>query len=398
MDANGRSNVIGSTWSVGADNGKRLCREANPNSWSSTQTVTHTISNLQQLARAKFIDAEDVVTLAPVVQRYPVAITPALAKLIDPTDEADPIARQFVPSLEELDAAAEDLSDPIGDERHSPVRGIVHRYADRVLLKLTHVCPVYCRFCFRREMVGSPNGPGLSKTELDAALRYIENHGEIWEVIFTGGDPLVWSARKLKDVTKRIAAFEHVKNIRWHTRMPAARPSAITSELIDALKATRKTTFVVLHVNHPSELTPEARSACAKLIDAGVPMLSQSVLLKGVNNDIDTLETLMRSLVEMGVKPYYLHHADLAPGTAHFRTEISEGQDLMRALQARASGLCLPTYVLDIPGGYAKAKLELCDAERPPRNGPEGTAPTLLRDGKGKLHPYPALSGAKPTS
>ncbi len=356
--------------------------------------MTRTVSTLQQLAQARFINAEDVDTLAPVAERYPVAITPALADLIDPTDSADPIARQFVPSLEELNAGAEDLPDPIGDERHSPVRGIVHRYADRVLLKLTHICPVYCRFCFRREMVGHSNGPGLSKPELDAALLYIEDHNEIWEVIFTGGDPLVLSPRKLNEIAKRFASFEHVKIVRWHTRMPIAKPSAITMELIDSLKAAEKTTYVVLHVNHPRELTTEMRAACARFIDAGISLLSQSVLLKGVNDDVDTLETLMRSLVESGVKPYYLHHADLAPGTAHFRTEIGEGQELMRALRARASGLCLPTYVLDIPGGYSKAKLELCDVEQPPGSGQADALSTRLRDGEGGLHPYPALGDA----
>jgi lysine 2,3-aminomutase len=395
MDANGRSNVISSTSSDSTDNERRPCREASNNSWSTTQTVTQTLSNLQQMARAKFIEAEDVETLEPVVKRYPAALTPALAELIDPTDEADPIARQFVPSLEELYTADEDLPDPIGDERHSPVRGIVHRYADRVLLKLTHVCPVYCRFCFRREMVGGTNGPGLSKPELETALQYIKDHGEVWEVIFTGGDPLVLSPRKLSDVTKRVASFDHVKIVRWHTRMPVAKPSAISSELIDAMKATQKTTYVVLHANHPRELTHQVRSACARLIDAGIILLSQSVLLKGVNNDIDTLECLMRSLVESGVKPYYLHHADLAPGTAHFRTEIEEGQKLMRALHARASGVCLPTYVLDIPGGYAKARMELCDAEQPPNSDAAGAATTLLRDGQGKVHPYPAVGSKR---
>lgn len=358
--------------------------------------MTHARSTLQQLARAKFIAAEDVDVLAPVAERYPVAITPELAELIDPEDAADPIARQFVPRFEELDTTTNDLPDPIGDDRHSPVRGIVHRYPDRVLLKLTHICPVYCRFCFRREMVGSPNGPGLSKSELDSALSYIEDHDEIWEVIFTGGDPLVLSPRKLHNISMRVASIGHVKISRWHTRMPIAKPSAITTELIDALNATRKTTYVVLHVNHPRELTSHARASCARLIDAGIILLSQSVLLNGVNNDIETLEDLMRSLIESGVKPYYLHHADLAPGTAHFRTEISEGQNLMRELRARVSGLCLPTYVIDIPGGYAKAKLELCDVELPDRSDGKAQASTLLRDGEGELHPYPVSVGSPP--
>ena len=358
--------------------------------------MTRALSTLQQIAQAKLIDAEDVDALVPVAARYAVAITPALADLIDPTDSADPIARQFVPSLEELNTTPEEITDPIGDDRHSPVRGIVHRYTDRVLLKLTHICPVYCRFCFRREMVGSSNGPGLTKSDLDAALNYIEEHSEIWEVILTGGDPLVLPPRKLHEIARRLASFEHVKIIRWHTRMPVAKPSAITKELIAALKGTGKTTYVVLHTNHPRELTIETRDACAKLIDAGIAMLSQSVLLKGVNNDVDTLEALMRALVETGVKPYYLHHADLAPGTGHFRTEIKEGQKLMRELHTRASGLCLPTYVLDIPGGFAKAKLELCDVELPSGGNQAGAPIHLIRDSEGELHPYPVWDKTEP--
>lgn len=365
---------------------------------SSNQTAPRTLSALRQIADAKLIDAEDVDALAPVAARYAVAIPPALVNLIDPNDVDDPIARQFVPSLEELKTSPEEIADPIGDERHSPAPGIVHRYTDRVLLKLTHICPVYCRFCFRRETVGSSNGTGLSKSDLDAALNYIKDHSQIWEVVLTGGDPLVLSPRKLQEVSQRLGSIEHVKIIRWHTRMPIARPDAINGELVDALKGAGKASYVVLHTNHPRELTRAARTACAKLIDAGITMLSQSVLLKGVNNDADTLEALMRALVETGVKPYYLHHADLAPGTAHFRTEITEGQQLMRELHARASGLCLPTYVLDIPGGFAKAKLELCDAALAPGgNGPD-TPTHLIIDAEGELHPYPVSGKTVPSA
>ncbi len=363
---------------------------------SSNQNVTRTLSTLQQFAQAKLIDAEDVDALAPVAERYAVAVTPALVGLIDPKDDDDPIARQFVPSLEELETSPEEITDPIGDDRHSPLRGIVHRYSDRVLLKLTHICPVYCRFCFRRETIGSSNGTSLTQSDLDAALNYIEDHSEIWEVILTGGDPLVLSPRKLHEIAQRLASIEHVKIIRWHTRMPIARPDAITEELVVALKVAGKTNYVVLHTNHPRELTMEVRTACSKMIDAGIPMLSQSVLLRGVNNDVDTLEALMRALVETGVKPYYLHHADLAPATAHFRTEIVEGQQLMRELHARASGLCLPTYVLDIPGGFAKAKLELCDVALPSNGEPPGTQTHLIRDAEGELHPYPVPDKTKP--
>lgn len=295
--------------------------------------------------------------LAEVAARYAVAITPAMEALIDASDADDPIAAQFRPDARELDVAPDELSDPIGDDTHTPVKGVVHRYRDRCLLKLVHVCPVYCRFCFRREMVG-PQGDGtLTGEELDAALAYIAARDEIWEVILTGGDPFLLSARRVREITERLAAIDHVKIIRWHTRVPVVDPLRVTPDLVDALRVEGATTYVVLHTNHPRELTPQARAAIARIVDAGVPMLSQTVLLKGVNDDADTLEALMRGLVEARVKPYYLHHLDKAPGTSHFRCTIEEGQALTQELHQRASGLAQPTYVLDIPGGHGKAHL-----------------------------------------
>ena len=307
------------------------------------------------LAAAQRANPDRLAALERVAARYAVAITPAIADLIDPTDPHDPIARQFVPDARELDAQPSESRDPIGDEVHSPVEGIVHRYPDRVLLKLVNACAVYCRFCFRREMVGPGRGT-LSRTALAAALDYIGRTPQIWEVILTGGDPLLLSPRRLGEVTTRLAAIAHVKVIRVHTRMPVAAPERISAALVRALR-TGKATFVVLHANHPRELTQKVRAACSRFIDAGIPMLSQSVLLRGVNDDVDTLGALMRAFVECRIKPYYLHHADLAPGTAHWRTTLAEGQELMRALHGRYSGLCQPAYVLDIPGGYGKSPI-----------------------------------------
>jgi len=295
--------------------------------------------------------------LAEVAARYAVAITPAMEALIDASDADDPIAAQFRPDARELEIAPHELSDPIGDDAHTPVKGVVHRYADRCLLKLVHVCPVYCRFCFRREMVG-PQGDGtLTGEELDAAIAYIESHQEIWEVILTGGDPFLLSARRAREITERLAAIPHVKILRWHTRVPAVDPLRVTPDLVQALRTEDATTYVVVHINHARELTEQARAAIARLVDAGVPMLAQTVLLRGVNDDADTLEALMRALVEARVKPYYLHQLDKAPGTSHFRCTIEQGQELVRELHERASGLAQPTYVLDIPGGHGKAPL-----------------------------------------
>jgi lysine 2,3-aminomutase len=299
--------------------------------------------------------AEALPDLEKVAARYAVAVTPDVVALIDPSDPRDPIARQYVPSADELVVQDHENADPIGDHAHSPVSGIVHRYPDRVLFKVVHVCAVYCRFCFRREMVGPGKESALSSEAYTSALNYIRNHPEIWEVILTGGDPLMLSTRRLNEIMTDLAAIDHVKIIRLHTRVPVADPGRITNDLVASLKTDGAATWVALHANHPRELTAEARSACARMIDAGIPMVSQSVLLRGVNDDAATLEALMRGFVECRIKPYYLHHGDLAPGTAHLRTTLKEGQELMRALRGRVSGLCQPDYVLDIPGGYGKA-------------------------------------------
>jgi lysine 2,3-aminomutase len=345
--------------------------------------AAHALRHPAELIEAGLAPPERRATLEAIAARYAVAITPAMRELIDPTDAADPIARQFVPDAAELRPNPQERADPIGDNQYSPVEGIVHRYPDRVLLKLTHVCAVYCRYCFRREQVGPAKGRVLSPAALDAALGYIEAHPNVWEVILTGGDPLVLSPRRLREVAQRIAALGHIKVLRVHTRVPIAAPERITPALVATLRAEGLATYVVVHANHPRELTPEARAACARFVDAGVPLLSQSVLLRGVNDDPETLGALMRGFVEARIKPYYLHHADLAPGTAHLRTGIAKGQAVMRALHGRLSGLCQPNYVLDIPGGFGKSPIGPCYLHGDEAGGYE------IEDFNGGTHSYP---------
>src|SRR6202034_3381892 len=314
-----------------------------------------TLRRPAELVARGLAPAADLADLEKVASRYAVAVTADLAALIEPGDPGDPIARQFIPSAEELHSEPGENADPIGDHAHSPVAGIVHRYPDRVLFKLVHVCAVYCRFCFRREMVGPGKETALPQASYRAALDYIRAHPEIWEVILTGGDPLMLSPRRLAEIMADLAAIDHVRIIRIHTRVPVAEPARISAEMIAALKVQGATTWVALHANHVRELTDKARAACAGMIDAGIPMVSQSVLLRGVNDNTAALEALMRGFVECRIKPYYLHHGDLAPGTSHLRTTLAQGQEIMRALRGRVSGLCQPEFVVDIPGGHGKS-------------------------------------------
>ncbi len=346
-------------------------------------TAARSLKTVGDLAAAGLLPEDRLTAAAAVAGRYAIAVTPAVAALVDPADPADPIARQFLPDPAELVTLPQERADPIGDLAHSPVEGIVHRYPDRVLLKAVHVCPVYCRFCFRREMVG-PEGLGtLSPDALDVALSYIAGRPEIWEVILTGGDPLVLSPRRLEEIMLRLAAIPHVRIVRFHTRVPAVDPERVDAALIAALKASGKTVYVALHANHPREFTEAARAAVARIADAGIVLVSQTVLLKGVNDDPAVLAELMRTFVENRVKPYYLHHPDLAPGTAHFRLTLAEGRALVAALRGRISGLCQPAYILDIPGGHGKVRADAPEVEE------AGDGCFRLRDFRGVAHFYP---------
>ncbi len=352
----------------------------------SDRSTRRTLRTPQNLLEAGLIGEEDLEVAAEIVARYAIAITPAIATLIDRADPHDPIARQFVPDARELETRPEERTDPIGDEAHSPVPGIVHRYPDRVLLKATHACPVYCRFCFRREMVGPGGEQALAGPKLAAALDYIRAHPAIHEVIVTGGDPLVLAPRRIAEITRGLAQISHVQVIRWHSRVPVVDPGRVSDDLIAALKAPGKAVWIAIHANHARELTEAARSALRRLSDAGFPLVSQTVLLKGINDDAETLAELFRTFIALGVKPYYLHHADLAPGTAHFRTSIAEGQAIMRALRGRISGLALPTYVLDVPGGFGKVPVG------PDYVKEEGSG-IAIEDVSGGLHAYPIDKG-----
>lgn len=310
----------------------------------------HLLRDADALVSAGLIASADRDSVAAVGARYAIAVPAGLATLIERAD--DPIGRQFVPDPAELVAAPFELADPVGDEALSPIKGVVHRYPDRALLKPILACPVYCRFCFRREQVG-PDGGVLSEAELDAAYAWLAGRPAIQEVILTGGDPLMLSARRLGGIMRALAAIPHMRLLRIHTRVPVAEPALVTAAIADALDVDMPV-WVVLHANHAREFTPPARGAVRRLQRRGVPVLGQSVLLRGVNDSVEALEGLFRAMLSARVKPYYLHQLDRAPGTARFHVPIEEGLRLLEGLRGRVTGLAWPTYVLDVPGGYGK--------------------------------------------
>ncbi len=312
-----------------------------------------TLRSTEALLRAGLVRAEDAAALRDIEARYAVAVPPAFLALIE--GPADPIGLQVIPHPDEAAVAPHELADPIADDALSPLPGLVHRYEDRVLIKPLLICPLYCRFCFRREHVG-PDGGLLTEAQLEAALDYVRARPAIREVILTGGDPLMLSARRLRALLGALDAIAHVETLRIHTRVPVAAPERVTTEVLAALE-TEKPLFMAVHANHAREFGPEAAVALRALSRAGVPLLGQSVLLRGVNDSEAALEALFRAMLRHRVKPYYLHQLDAAPGTARFHVPEAEGLALLAGLRFRVTGLAWPTYVRERPGGAGKVPL-----------------------------------------
>ena len=339
-------------------------------------TEQRAINGVAEMVEAGLIAPESAPALAGVEEVLRIRMTAAMKDRVFGPEDA--VAQQFVPTAAELIIRDEELGDPIGDEVHAPVMGLTHRYPDRVILHVTKTCEVYCRFCFRREAVGEEGS--LPEADLVAALDYIAVNPAIREVILTGGDPLVLSARRIKALMDRLSSIAHVGMVRIHTRIPVVAPEKVTADLVEALAG--PVVWIVVHTNHAQEIGPAAEAALGRLGRAGIPLLSQSVLLRGINDSVEALEALFRRLMACRVKPYYLHHCDLAKGTGHFRTTIAEGQALMAGLRGRISGTLLPTYVLDIPGGYGKVPLVRDHAE------PLGGGRWRITDWRGGVHDY----------
>lgn len=287
---------------------------------------------------------------------FPMSVTPYYLALCDADDPSCPIRVQCIPRADEATSVAGDLRDPLGEEENEVAPNLVQRYPDRVLLLATDRCAVYCRFCTRSRMVGDGGG-AKSMDALAEAFAYIESHPEIREVIISGGDPLVMSTPRIVALLERLATIEHIGNVRMATRVPVTMPQRITDELVVAMKAAHPSVWIMTHFNHAKELTEQSRRACARLVDAGFPVMNQTVLLAGVNDDASTLETLFRGLVRARVRPYYLLQMDPVRGTSHLRTPLARGLAIVEQLQGRLSGIALPKFICDTPNGRGKVPL-----------------------------------------
>ena len=314
----------------------------------------HAITTLHALNAALNLSAEEQIGAARALEQgLPISITPYYLELCDRSDPSCPIRMQCVPRAAESTVAPGDLRDPLGEEHHEVAPNLVRRYPDRVLLIATDRCSVYCRFCTRSRLVGNGGG-ARSAAALKPAFEWIRSHPEIRDVIVSGGDPLLMSTGRLEGLLGEIATIPHVDTIRLATRAPVTIPQRVTDELCGAIRGVNKAVWVMTHFNHPKELTTEAMDACALLTDHGLPVMNQTVLLRGVNDHAQTLSTLFRGLVRNRVRPYYLLQMDPVSGTSHLRTPLRRGISLMRELQGRISGIAVPKFIVDTPGGRGK--------------------------------------------
>jgi len=316
---------------------------------------SHRIESAEQLSKVIPLDEEAIAGIERALTRVRMAITPYYASLIDPNDPKCPVRLQAVPRGFEADVKPWESVDPLDEEADSPVEGLVHRYPDRVLFLVTELCSMYCRHCTRRRVVGVRDCIA-SDERLEKGFEYIRAHKEVRDVLISGGDPFTLNDGHLERIIRTVREIPHVEVIRIGTRVPVVMPQRVTEELASML-AKYHPIYVNTHFNHPKEITPESSRACAILADHGIPLGNQSVLLRGVNNCPEVMKQLVRGLVRIRVRPYYIYQCDLTWGLDHFRTTISEGLEIMEALRGHTSGFSVPTYVVDAPGGGGKIPL-----------------------------------------
>jgi lysine 2,3-aminomutase len=332
------------------NNRKLFFPEATDEEWNDWKwQVKNRIETLDQLKQYIKLTPSEEAGVRKSLQTLRMAITPYYLSLIDPHDPHDPVRRQAIPSKLELHISDADLLDPLHEDEDAPVPGLTHRYPDRVLFLITDMCAMYCRHCTRRRFAGQTDAQSPS-ARIQQGIDYIAAHGEIRDVLLSGGDALLVSDRVLESIIKRLREIPHVEIIRIGTRTPVVAPQRITDELVNMLRKYHPI-WVNTHYNHPNEVTPEAIKACTKMADAGIPLGNQSVLLRGVNDNVDVMKELVHKLVKMRVRPYYIYQCDLSMGLEHFRTPVSKGIEIIEGLRGHTSGFAVPTYVVDAPGG-----------------------------------------------
>ncbi len=329
---------------------RSIATEAEWNDWH--WQLKNRITDATELRKYITLHPDEEAIFAQKGFSFRMAITPYYLSLIDPDNPNDPVRMQAIPRIDESQVNASDMSDPLSEDADAPVPGMTHRYPDRVLLLLTDQCSMYCRHCTRRRKAGEHDAP-MPRANVDKAIEYIRQHTEIRDVILSGGDPLTLGDQRLDEILGQLSKIDHVDIVRLGTRTPVVLPQRFTPELIAVLK---KYPFVWLntHFNHPQEMSETAAKALASIAGTGIPMGNQSVLLKGINDHVDVMKQLVHKLVRNRVRPYYIYQCDLTEGIAHFRTPISKGIEIIESLRGHTSGLCIPTYVVDAPGGGGK--------------------------------------------
>lgn len=331
--------------------------EAVPDSlWSDWHwQMRHRLTGVADLKRVLTLTPEEEEGVARALQHLRMAITPYFASLLDPHDPNCPLRRQVVPTTQELVAGRGDMADPLSEDEHSPVPGLVHRYPDRVLVLVTDQCAAYCRHCTRRRLVGAKQQV-MGLEQMDRVVRYVAGHSEVRDVLISGGDPLIMSDRHIEYLLARLRAIPHVEIIRLGTRVPVYLPQRITPELVEMLRRYHPL-YINIHFNHPAEVTPEVKQACARLVDAGIPLGSQTVLLRGINDCPHIMKRLMQLMLTIRVRPYYLYQCDLSQGIEHFRTSVAKGIEIIESLRGHTTGLAVPQFCIDAPGGGGKVPI-----------------------------------------
>lgn len=346
------------------------------------------IESVDELSKYIDLSDEEKEQINKCLSTYRMAITPYYLSLIDRDDPFDPIRRQAIPSQQELYFAPEDQRDPLREDSNSPCTGLTHRYPDRVLFLVTNQCSMYCRHCTRRRFSGQKD-TALTKCQIDASIEYIKTHEEVRDVLVSGGDPMTLSDEMLEYILSNLRAIEHVEIIRIGTRAPVVMPQRITPELCAMLKKYHPV-WVNVQFNHPNEITEEAIEACSMLLDAGVPLGNQSVLLNGVNDCVHVMRKLVRKLVQIRVRPYYIYQCDLSLGLSHFRTSVAKGMEVMEGLQGHTTGFAVPMYVIDAPGGGGKIPM------MPNHVVSQGHRKYVLRNFEGRITTYTEPEGYEP--